>query len=167
MRTIIAVCLLLSLVVMIKKSYAECAEYKIIDHGDSKEAVCVGQPLNEAEKKELVKQIAQQEEKDKRNALIECYGSLDKYNKIPGERERQTVLCQKIQIDLNIYLASKPVKLVDHSTTTNQFDNSAGLAAIQGQMEAQRAAQQMEMQRQQAEMQRMQQQQRFNQIWNK
>ena len=33
--------------------YAECAQYQIIDHGDRVEAICVGAPLSEAEKKAL------------------------------------------------------------------------------------------------------------------
>jgi hypothetical protein len=37
-------------------AFSECAEYKIIDHGNSVEAVCVGEPLNDVQKRELEKQ---------------------------------------------------------------------------------------------------------------
>ena len=60
MRRQLAVCLSLSLVLMTEMSYAECKEYKIIDHGDRVEAVCVGEPLTEAQKKELDKQKIEQ-----------------------------------------------------------------------------------------------------------
>lgn len=33
--------------------FSECAQYQIIDHGDSVEAVCVGAPLSESEKRAL------------------------------------------------------------------------------------------------------------------
>lgn len=47
------VCLLLSLILIVKNSYAECVEYKIIDHGDRLEAVCIGQPLDSSEKNKI------------------------------------------------------------------------------------------------------------------
>jgi hypothetical protein len=37
-------------------SYAECKEFKIVDYGDRVEAVCIGEPLTDAQKKELEKQ---------------------------------------------------------------------------------------------------------------
>lgn len=47
---------MLSLVSIAKMSFAECSEYKIIDHGDRVEAVCVGNPLTAAEKKVIERQ---------------------------------------------------------------------------------------------------------------
>jgi len=47
-----AAVILMSMVVMAGMSYADCSEYKIVDRGESMEAVCVGAPLTEAEKKE-------------------------------------------------------------------------------------------------------------------
>jgi len=43
---------LMSMAVTAGMSYADCNEYKIVDRGDTLEAVCVGAPLTEAEKKE-------------------------------------------------------------------------------------------------------------------
>jgi len=47
-----AVLILMSMAVTAKMSYADCKEYKIVDSGDSVEAVCVGAPLTESEKVE-------------------------------------------------------------------------------------------------------------------
>lgn len=175
MKSLIAVSLSLSLILMTKMSYAECAEYKIIDNGDSVEALCVGQPLTEVEKKDLDKQKDKLNEQDKNNAILDCFASMNNYpDKV--EKLRQEAICKKMAggYGLQVYLALKAMKPAGRSNTTTSDDNSAGLAVMRGemasqkaQMDAQRAAQQMETQRQQAEMQRLQQQQNFNKIWNK
>jgi hypothetical protein len=55
MKFIFAFSLTLSLLMMTNSSHADCIEYTIIDHGDRVEAVCVGEPLTEAQKKEQEK----------------------------------------------------------------------------------------------------------------
>jgi hypothetical protein len=42
-------------------AFSECVEYKIIDYGDHVEAVCVGAPLSDAQKKELEKKNIQEQ----------------------------------------------------------------------------------------------------------
>jgi hypothetical protein len=67
---------------------SECLEYKIIDHGDSVEAVCVGKPLTSAEQlkleqeKELEKQREMQKIEDQKdNSETETiYRKIDKYD---------------------------------------------------------------------------------------
>lgn len=175
MRTLISICLLLSLVLTTKLSYAECTEYKIIDHGDSVEAVCVGAPLSGADKKEYEKLKDQQEERDKRNAIIECNGSLPRINNYAGKLiyEQQTlnynqhkIRCDELQVDLNMFLKSKPQK--PQSRTDDSYDDLNGQIQTQNaETQAQMQRQQAEIQRQQMEIQRMQQQQKFDQIWKK
>ncbi len=83
--------LLVALLLVPSIVIAECAEFKVIDHGDRMEAVCIGEPLTEIEKYEIERQKAQeqvnaqklkadQEREDVRQKLakVECTG-------IPGE----------------------------------------------------------------------------------
>ena len=51
-KMLAAALILMSVTVTVKMSYADCKEYKIVDRGDSLEAVCVGAPLTESEKAE-------------------------------------------------------------------------------------------------------------------
>jgi hypothetical protein len=168
MKTQIAVSLSLSLLLMAKMSSAECVEYQIIDHGDRVEAVCVGKPSTEAEKKELDKQNEQIRKKNLRDRILECFSSVKNYTDKQGKSQQEEV-CKKMTggYDINVYLAIQAASPVDGTNTPIRNTNSAGLAAMQSQIDAQQAQQQIEMQRQQAEMQRMQQQQNFNNIWNK
>lgn len=46
----------MSLIFVAKISYAGCNEFKVIDYGDRVEAVCVGEPLTEAQTRELERQ---------------------------------------------------------------------------------------------------------------
>lgn len=63
MRIQTAALFLLLLIALTKVSYAAgCSEYKIVDHGDHVEAVCIGEPLTEAEKKELERQKKEAQE---------------------------------------------------------------------------------------------------------
>lgn len=55
-----ALCLSL-LLLPVKISFAECKEYKIVTHGDSVEAICVGEPLTSEQRKELEKQQLEQQ----------------------------------------------------------------------------------------------------------
>lgn len=175
MRILISICLSLSLTLIAKLSYAECTEYKIIDHGDSVEAVCVGAPPSGADKKEYDKQNDLREERDKRNAIIECNGSLPVINNYAGKLiyEQQTlnykqhkIRCDELQVDLNLYLKSKPQK--PKSRTDDSYDDLAGqMQNAQAQAQAQMQQQQAEIQRQQMDIQRMQNQQKFDQIWRK
>jgi hypothetical protein len=48
--------LLILLIAIPKMSYAECKEYKIVDHGDQVEAVCSGESITESQKNDLEKQ---------------------------------------------------------------------------------------------------------------
>jgi hypothetical protein len=175
----------MALILLAKMSYAECVEYKIIDHGDSVEAVCVGQSTNEAQKKESEITYSLQEEKDIRNAIIDCNASLPSqfipaskgkitYQEINQNYEYEKARCKKLDVDLGILLKSKQESNVVNSNVRSNDSASQAISAMQGQMAAQSANQQAEMQRQQAEiqrqqfeMQRIQQQQKFNQIWNK
>ena len=67
---------------------SECLEYKIVDHGDSVEAVCVGKPLTSAEQskleqeRELEKQMEQQKIEDKKDhsKTETIYRKIDKYD---------------------------------------------------------------------------------------
>lgn len=49
MRIVLAVCLAMPIIMATKLSYSEC---KIIDHGDSVEAVCIGETSTEVRQKE-------------------------------------------------------------------------------------------------------------------
>jgi hypothetical protein len=52
-KVIFAGCIVLSLISISKISFAECIEYKIIDHGDRVEAVCIGEPMSDAERERM------------------------------------------------------------------------------------------------------------------
>lgn len=60
MRLFFAPFVSFSLILMTKMSYADCKEYKIVDHGDRVEAVCVGEPLTTSEMKALETERAMQ-----------------------------------------------------------------------------------------------------------
>ncbi len=148
-------------------SHAECVEYQIIDHGGSVEAVCVGAPLNDAEKKQLENQYSLDGEKERRNAIIDCQASLPStqnsmtYINNKDYYDQEAARCRKLEVDLSMYTSLRPKKNnYEPASTVNPFDNTAALAA-------ELQAQQAEIQRQQFEIQRMQQQQKFNQIWKK
>lgn len=53
-------------------SFSECVEYKIVDHGDSIEAVCVGKPLSDAEKKEMSTERSIRDKELKRQEVEEA-----------------------------------------------------------------------------------------------
>ncbi|MBC8019177.1 MAG: hypothetical protein H7X83_11760 [Verrucomicrobia bacterium] len=69
-------------------AFSECLEYKIVDHGDSVEAVCVGTPLTSAEQSkleqesELEQQKEQQKIEDKKDhsKTETIYRKIDKYD---------------------------------------------------------------------------------------
>lgn len=46
--------LLLALMLTSNFVYAECKEYKIVEHGERVEAVCIGEPQTQNEKREIV-----------------------------------------------------------------------------------------------------------------
>jgi len=50
-------------------AFSECVEYKIVDHGDSVEAVCVGAPLSSVEQSKLDKE--RELEKQREAQMIE------------------------------------------------------------------------------------------------
>ena len=45
-------------------AFSECVEYKIVDHGDSVEAVCVGTPLTSAEQAKLDKEREKERQRE-------------------------------------------------------------------------------------------------------
>jgi len=45
-------------------AFSECVEYKIVDHGDSVEAVCVGTPLTSAEQSKLDKEREKERQRE-------------------------------------------------------------------------------------------------------
>jgi cobalamin-dependent methionine synthase I len=50
---------------------AECREFKIVEYEDRVEAVCVGEPLTEAQKKANLEEEKRQEEKSRRQIVEE------------------------------------------------------------------------------------------------
>ena len=70
-------------------AFSECLEYKIVDHGDRVEAVCVGNPLTSAEQskleqeRELEKQKEEQRIEDQKDhsKTETLYQKIDKYDK--------------------------------------------------------------------------------------
>jgi hypothetical protein len=50
MKTLV---IFIAMVMISSTVFAECVEYKIIDHGDSVEAICVGVPLTPEEQRQL------------------------------------------------------------------------------------------------------------------
>jgi len=50
---------------------AECREFKIVEYEDRVEAVCVGEPLTEAQKKANLEEEKRQEEKSRRQRVEE------------------------------------------------------------------------------------------------
>ena len=81
-------------------AFSECLEYKIVDHGDSVEAICVGQPLTAAEQSKLdqEKELAKQRE----------------LQKIEDQTDHSKTETQYRKIDKNdnsgVFLGSKPIK---------------------------------------------------------
>lgn len=65
MKGIILSASLLLVLMNVSISHSECLEYKIIDHGNSVEAVCVGQSLTEYEKRGLEMEADQRDTKVK------------------------------------------------------------------------------------------------------
>jgi len=61
---------------------SDCVEYKIVDHGDSVEAVCIGKPQTEAEKQEDSRQRAI---RDQQNAKIEQEEAYKRKRQSPPE----------------------------------------------------------------------------------
>ncbi len=51
--------------------FAECQEFKIVEYEDRIEAVCVGEPLTEAEKKAALADQRRQEQESQRQKAIE------------------------------------------------------------------------------------------------
>jgi hypothetical protein len=169
MRIITAVNIILTLILMAKMSYAECAEYTIVDHGDSVEAVCVGQPLTDAEKIEFEKQKALQNKADKKAELIRSIDECKKNNEIPKAKHKN---CGALEFDLATsnmmdHVSSAPLNKSEHNLAVMQGQIAGQKAQFDAELAAQSQRQQAEMMRQQAEMQRMQQQQKFDQIWKK
>jgi hypothetical protein len=70
MKTILIACLSILYILVASKSYSECVEYKIVDNGDSVEAVCIGEPPSADEKRKLEKEYDNRQiswEEDKKN----------------------------------------------------------------------------------------------------
>jgi len=135
--------------------FAECIEYQIIDHGDSVEAVCVGKPLTDGEKKLKEKQDAIQ---NARQVSLNNKAKLQQ--DIDICRSQNRFGCKDLEWQQSVDQAIEIGSRGNSAGSTPPFDNSAALA---GQLQTQ----QDQIQRQQAEIQRMQQQQKFNQIWKK
>jgi cobalamin-dependent methionine synthase I len=90
---------------------AECKEFKIVEYEDRVEAVCVGEPLTEAQKK------ADQEE-ERRQALETQRQRIEEQN-----RQREADIASKAQTDAetrkrNIQPVTPP-QPVNRNTTTN------------------------------------------------
>jgi hypothetical protein len=64
--------------------FAECVEYKIIDHGDSVEAVCVGVPLTPEEQRQL------DQERRNNDALQERLRKADEMKELNARKALET-----------------------------------------------------------------------------
>ena len=117
-KLILSVCLMLSL--LAKMSHAECNEYKIIDYGDRVEAICVGEPLTEAEKKELEKQkenkFAEQKLKEQKLKEEKSAADISKQNTLNHQNSSQII---KVEIpdDNSIEVISYDVKYIPYSNS--------------------------------------------------
>ena len=70
-RNLCGLALLGSLVLVPATARSECKEYKIVEYEDRVEAVCVGEPLTEAEKKAIQEEEKRQELENRRAKVQE------------------------------------------------------------------------------------------------
>ena len=120
MNRLLAVCLSLSLILMAKMSYAECKEYKIIDHGDRVEAVCVGEPLTDAEKKELERRLEEKLNDEKlKEQKLKAEKLAPNISQQTINNLQDTVQATKTEIsdDGSIEVVSYDVKYIPYSNT--------------------------------------------------
>jgi cobalamin-dependent methionine synthase I len=68
--------------------FAECQEFKIIEYEDRVEAVCVGEPLTEAQKKVNLEEEKRQEAETNRKRVVE-----------EQKRQRETSAANKAQAE--------------------------------------------------------------------
>lgn len=111
---------ILALISLPSIAFSECAEYKVVDHGDRVEVTCVGEPLTEAEKKEMekLKEVKLNAEKLKVQNLKEdkLTPDLSQQNLINQPSATQTITKVEVPNDGHIEVISHDVKYIPYSS---------------------------------------------------